>query len=166
MWKDSAISVGEQVTDTANTAVLCCLTFIIEGGVRLQRYVKIKMDHGLPEVFPQMPWMKNHFLGVRADSKWISTSTHFRFFSVLVPYLRVCLHSAMLPQVPGYYIYTILLHVPSSCCRISKQWLIEMSWNPCDSLSRACAASPSQTSRAQAPSNCLPSHPGLLSRWC
>ena len=42
-----------------------------------------------------MPWIKNHFLGVRVYSKWISTSTYFRFFSVLVPYLHVLLYSTM-----------------------------------------------------------------------
>ena len=42
-----------------------------------------------------MPWIKNHFLGVQVYSKWISTSTYFRFFSVLVPYLHVLLYSTM-----------------------------------------------------------------------
>lgn len=50
---DNAISVGDQVTDTANTAVRCCLTFSIWGNDTFQRSVEIKMDSC--EFYPQMP---------------------------------------------------------------------------------------------------------------
>ena len=60
-----------------------------------------------------------------------------------------------MPQVPGYYA-PLLLHMPSSCYRISQQWLIEMSRSPCDSLPRACAAS---TARPQGPRLLLTSCP-------
>ena len=40
----NAISIGDRVTDTADTAVLCCLTFTIRGNDKFQRSVEIKMD--------------------------------------------------------------------------------------------------------------------------
>lgn len=72
--------------------------------------------------FHRCPELRTISWGLRVYSKWISTSTCFRFFSVLVPYLCVLLRSTVRATSPRVlHIHSpLLLHVPSSCGRISQ----------------------------------------------